>query len=218
MPQIRAGAPGCYSRLCVQERLHEDAVPVTSYNKTASPRRRRALTVTYLLFIYATLGIVRPIAEQLRAAGLLRSSVTLLFMVCSLLALTWRYTATDRIRLGLRVVLISSLLAIALFMPGLPEERLHFLTYGLLGWMICWSVEAGESNSLWATGRWLLPCLLVWLAGGIDELIQWWLPGRVFDLRDILFNGGAGTLGIGLFATGSRKSVPSPCPLERKSS
>ncbi len=105
----------------------------------------------------------------------------------------------------LRVVLITSLLALALFMDGMPEERLHFLTYGLLGWMICWSVEATENNSLWSRTGWLLPCLLVWLAGGTDELIQWWLPVRVFDVRDILFNGGGGMLGIALFATGSRR-------------
>ncbi len=109
----------------------------------------------------------------------------------------------------LRYVLITSLLLVALFMQGLPEERLHFLTYGLLGWLICWSVEAMDKKSIWHTAGWLFPCLLVWLAGAVDELIQWWLPVRVFDVRDIVFNGTAGMLGIGLFATGSRKSAPS---------
>ena len=104
--------------------------------------------------------------------------------------------------MALRVLLITTLLVTALFMPGLPEERLHFLTYGLLGWLICWSIEAMEKNSLWSKTSWLLPCLLVCLAGGIDELIQWWLPVRVFDVRDILFNGVAGMMGIALFATG----------------
>ena len=172
---------------------------------------RWALTLSYLLFIYATLGVVRPVAEQLRSAGFLRPTVTLLFVVFSLMALSWRYATTGRNRMLLRVVLITSLLLIALFMPGLPEERLHFVTYGLLGWLICWSVEAMEENenSLWSRTGWLLPCLLVWLAGGIDELIQWWLPVRVFDIRDIIFNGVAGMLGIATFATGSRKSAPS---------
>ena len=174
-------------------------------NKSPSPRLRWALTLSYLFFIYATLGIVRPIVEQLRTAGFLSPTVTLLFVVFTLLALGWRYAATSRSRLIQRGVLITSLLAIALFMDGLPEERLHFLTYGLLGWLICWSVEAGESDSLWAKTGWLLPCLLVWLAGGIDELIQWWLPVRVFEVRDILINGVAGMLGIALFATGSRR-------------
>jgi len=127
------------------------------------------------------------------------------------MALGWRYATTGKKQILLRVVLLASLLLIGLFMQGLPEERLHFLTYGLLGWLICWSVEAREKNenSLWLKTGWLLPCLLVWLAGGIDELIQWWLPVRVFDVRDIVFNGVAGMLGIALFATGSRKSAPS---------
>ena len=150
-------------------------------------------------------------AEQLRTAGFLRATVTLLFVVFTVLALRWRYATTGRNQIRLRVVLITSLLLIALFMPGLPEERLHFLTYGLLGWLICWSVEAMEENenSLWSKTGWLLPCLLVWLAGGIDELIQWWLPVRVFDVRDIVFNGVAGMLGIAIFATGSLRSAPS---------
>ncbi|MEA2114970.1 MAG: VanZ family protein [Thermodesulfobacteriota bacterium] len=136
-------------------------------------------------------------------------------MAFTLPALRWRYATTAKNRMFLRVVLIMALLLIALFMPGLPEERLHFLTYGLLGWLICWSVEAMEENenSLWSRTGWLLPCLLVWLAGGIDELIQWWLPVRVFDVRDIIFNGVAGMLGIATFATGSLKSAPStPSP------
>jgi hypothetical protein len=132
-------------------------------------------------------------------------------VVFSVLALRWRYATTGRKEMLLRVVLITSLLLIALFMPGLPEERLHFLTYGLLGWLICWSVEVMKENenSLWSKNGWLLPCLLVWLAGGIDELIQWWLPVRVFDVRDIIFNGVAGMLGIATFATGNQKSAPS---------
>jgi glycopeptide antibiotics resistance protein len=54
---------------------------------------------------------------------------------------------------------------------------------------------------------WLIPCLLVWLAGGIDELIQWWLPNRVFDVRDIVFNGTAGMAGVALFGTGRQEST-----------
>ena len=181
------------------------------------PRLRWALTLTYILFIYATLGVVRPIAEQLRTAGFLRPTVTILFVVSILPTMGWRYTTTGRKRMVLRVVLITSLLVIGLFMDGLPEERLHFLIYGLLGWMICWSIEASENSSLRSKTGWLLPCLLVWLAGTIDELIQLWLPVRIFDVRDILFNGVAGMLGIALFATGNRKGPPSARLLERNS-
>ncbi len=146
-------------------------------------------------------------AEQLRTAGLLRISVILLFTACTFLALGWRYRTSSKGRLTLRLALIALLTAVALFMKGLPEERLHFLTYGLLGWMICWSLESGQQNRLRGAAGWLFAGVLVWLAGGIDECIQWWLPGRVFDIRDILFNGIAGMLGISLFATGIRRDT-----------
>lgn len=68
--------------------------------------------------------------------------------------------------------------------------------YSLLGWLLAWSLEEKKVSPL-------LPLLLAWLAGTGDELIQGLLPDRVFDLRDILFNGLAGTAGTALFATGS---------------
>jgi hypothetical protein len=161
---------------------------------------RRILTLAYLLCIYATLAVVRPLAEQLRSAGMLRWSVLLLFAGCIVAAAAWRYKESDRKRITIRTLLLILLALIALFLPGLPEERIHFLTYGLLGWMICWSMEPCRPISV---RFWLTALLFVWLAGGIDELIQWQLPSRVFDLRDIVFNGTAGMLGIALFATGT---------------
>ncbi|XOF34560.1 MAG: hypothetical protein ACL93V_04510 [Candidatus Electrothrix sp. YB6] len=171
---------------------------------------RILLTTAYLLTIYSTLGIARPAAEFLRTKGLLIPTVILLFIGFTPLILFWRYTAIRQKQLFLRILLMTALLCIAVLIPALPEERLHFLTYGLAGWLICWSQEAmigrseaAERNRL--KKLWLVPCLLVWLAGGVDELIQWVLPTRVFDIRDILFNSIAGTAGVTLFATGRRE-------------
>ncbi|MCI5158485.1 MAG: VanZ family protein [Candidatus Electrothrix sp. AUS1_2] len=167
---------------------------------------RITLTVAYLLSIYCTLGIARPIVEYLRPTGLLLPAVIVLFTGCMPLALFWRYRIISRTRFLLRILLIIGLLCAAFLIAALPEERLHFLTYGLAGWLICWSLEATPLFSTLSQKNrfliWLIPCLLVWAAGGIDELIQWWLPNRVFDIRDIVFNATAGITGIALFATG----------------
>jgi len=168
---------------------------------------RIALTVTYLLCLYSTLGIVRPVAEYLRTAGILLPTVFLLFTVFAPAALFWRYKQINRNQFLVRIILLLILVCLAALISALPEERLHFLTYGVAGWFICWSLEesitaSASSKQHRMTTHWLLPCLLVWLAGGIDELIQWRLPSRVYDIRDILFNSIAGTAGVALFDTG----------------
>jgi glycopeptide antibiotics resistance protein len=180
-----------------------------------STRLRITLTLAYLLCIYTTLGIARPLAEHLRSTGILLPTVITLFGGSLPLALFWRYSKINRKQFLLRILLIITLLCCAFLISALPEERLHFLTYGLAGWLICWSMETTpffsntqeKSRFLCQFFTWLIPCLLVWLAGGIDELIQWWLPNRVFDVRDIVFNGTAGMAGVALFGTGRQESA-----------
>jgi hypothetical protein len=160
-------------------------------------RLRSSITALYLFCLYASLGVARPAAEYLRAKNLLRLTVLALFMLALPAVLRWRAAASGRTKMLLRLTLIVLLLTAAFLLAKTPEERLHFLTYGLLGWLIAWSLEEKKVSPL-------LPLLLIWTAGTGDELIQGLLPDRVFDLRDILFNGLAGTAGIALFATGGR--------------
>lgn len=56
------------------------------------------------------------------------------------------------------------------------EERLHFILFGGLGFV---------SLLLWRPLPGLLLCCL---AAGGDELLQWFLPSRVGDWRDVGFN------------------------------
>jgi hypothetical protein len=165
---------------------------------------RISISLGYLLLIYSTLGIARPIAEFLRSAGLLKLTVILLFCSATLLLTVWRYRIAGTKRRIIRLCLTGILLGIAATVEALPEERLHFITYGLLGWMVCWSFENIQQPARPILRHWIIPCLLVWLAGTVDELIQWWLPMRVFDVRDIVFNAVAAMNGIALFATGRK--------------
>jgi VanZ family protein len=163
---------------------------------------RSSVTAAYLFCLYASLGIARPVAEYLRARNLLRLTVLALFTLALPAVLRWRAAAAGRTKMLLRLALVAMLLTAAFVLAKTPEERLHFLTYSLLGWLLAWSLEEKNVSPL-------LTLLLVWLAGTGDELIQGWLPDRVFDLRDILFNGLAGTAGTALFATGASRGFRS---------
>ncbi len=56
------------------------------------------------------------------------------------------------------------------------EERLHFLVFGAFG------LAAGRAFPI------ALAVTLGVAAAGLDELLQWWLPDRVGDWRDVGFN------------------------------
>jgi VanZ family protein len=165
---------------------------------------RAAITGAYLLCLYASAGIARPAVEHLRASNLLRLTVAVLFTAALPMAFGWRRKAAGWRRMLLRAGIVVLLLAAAHFLTKTPEEKLHFLAFGLLGWLMSWSLE-NKSASLF------LPVVCVWLAGIGDELLQGLLqgllPGRIFDLRDILFNGIGGTAGAAMFATGRTDAV-----------
>lgn len=73
-----------------------------------------------------------------------------------------------------------------------PAERLHLLMYGVLSATVFWAMKLDVS-----TNRiYIYTTLLVFLLGAIDETIQFLLPMRRFDVRDIMLNWTSGGLGI----------------------
>jgi hypothetical protein len=172
-----------------------------------SRRERRLWSAAGLCvaLIYSTLSLARPIAEALRERNLLGFVVGLVFIgIAGLIA--WHLAVA---RPGRRAVLTVALiggvyLVLLTAIPMLPEERLHFLEYGLVAILIYEALqerrahltEVGSS----APGADPWPFLIAFLAtatlGWIDEGIQAVLPNRVYDLRDVGFNALAGLLGL----------------------
>jgi VanZ family protein len=72
-----------------------------------------------------------------------------------------------------------------------PEEAVHFIEYGLLGFFLFRALRhyIGDKSVYFAA------FLLGTLVGTFDEILQWIVPGRYFDLRDV----GLNALSTGLF-------------------
>ena len=112
---------------------------------------------------------------------------------------------TIRERRGLRYGLIAGAIAIGtsyslLTATGVPNvdavERFHFVEYGLLT-LLFFRVWRGLP---WRAAA-VLSFTAVLLVGTLDEWIQWFVPGRVGEWRDVLLNSVA--IGSGLmFALG----------------
>lgn len=77
-----------------------------------------------------------------------------------------------------------------------PAEKIHILEYVILSFLVYNALRLDLnrfSKKLYVTG--LLFCLA---AGLIDELIQIYIPSRVFDWRDVLVNAGSSAVGFGI--------------------
>jgi len=173
---------------------------------SAREQRLWILAGSCLLLIYSSLYIARTVTNWLRDANLLRLVVGGSF----LLAATWVGFGLLRSRPGWRVwlalVAIAAGYAVLLSRFELPEERLHFLEYGVIGGLVFAALverqknrwdESGESQSrrapVWpAVGAFVI----TGIAGWIDEGIQEILPNRFYDLRDVAMNAAAGALAV----------------------
>jgi len=155
------------------------------------------IVLAYVMLIYATLGSVRCLSDALRGWGLL-GGVTLgiLLLLCGVVIAAGLRRPLSRGARGLVVLLLGGMVSGTLFLLPLPEERLHVVEYGILGWLLGWALSrSGKWPTWWGAG-----VLLAWLIGCGDEMIQRLLPNRVFDVHDILLNGIAGMIGLTIFA------------------
>ncbi len=83
-----------------------------------------------------------------------------------------------------KLLIGAGFIVISMLLP--PVERVHVLLFGLFGFL---------SQRLFGTKVALIICLTV---SGLDELLQYFLPDRVGDLRDVLTNAVSSILGIKL--------------------
>jgi VanZ family protein len=91
---------------------------------------------------------------------------------------------------------------------GIPE-RSHLIEYSVLAIFIhkAFAERVSQGNKIAMPA--LLSFAVTFLIGVLDECIQLFLPNRVFDALDILFNGIAVTLAIGsnVFLVWVRKRI-----------
>lgn len=149
-----------------------------------------------LFLIYASLYIARPVAEYLRDRNLLRLVVSLTFILTGAIVF-WRILLG---RPGMRVLvtlmlLTGGFLVVLLGIPMLPEERLHFIEYGLFAGLVFGALrERRRRGAATLVSPFTGALALTFVAGWVDEGIQAILPNRVYDPRDVAFNTAAGVI------------------------
>ncbi len=140
----------------------------------------------YILLIYITIPVGRyltPLAAKLKII----ENLIIIFSFVGLLLYTIYIKNLNKILFSIIIIIIFSYL---IFSLKLPEERLHYIEYGILGFMIFKTLKNSSTKNL------IYGITFVFAIGIIDEIIQYFLPNRVGDIRDIFMNLGGGALGL----------------------
>jgi len=80
-----------------------------------------------------------------------------------------------------------------------PVEAIHFLEYGLLGFLLYRALKIRTKD----VGIYFIAFLIGCLVGILDEILQWIVPFRYWDIRDV----GLNALASGLFQVGLWKGI-----------
>ncbi|NQT95495.1 MAG: VanZ family protein [Candidatus Omnitrophica bacterium] len=99
------------------------------------------------------------------------------------------------IKKKLTVVLLvccSLIFAVVIWQFKLTEEKIHFFEYGLLGFL----AYRAFNIDIKGFRAYIFTFILIFILGWTDEGIQYILPNRYYDLRDVLMNAGGGLMGL----------------------
>ena len=146
-----------------------------------SNTNRWILRIVYTLIVLVALPWVRAIWNFI---GDKTGAVIIILLYAGSVIGYYLYT-----RKILFIICLSILIALIFIWVPLPVERIHFIEYGIMGWL---AYRAGGKKAF----------IYVIAVGIIDEIIQGILPNRIYDMRDIWMNIIGGGLGMILAGCG----------------
>jgi hypothetical protein len=137
---------------------------------------------------------MRPVLNFLKRTlgSYLDLGVGIIFLIILSLILTHIIRNHGRYGTGqyLWFFLISGFYGLVIYIVRIPEGQVYFIEYGILSALIYIALTHDINNKY----IYFVSAAVVFAFGTIDEVIQWILPNRVFDIRDIVINGVAGVL------------------------
>ena len=121
--------------------------------------------------------------------------VSLILIVLTLLLFIFKIRKKGRLINTLVFIIILIIAIILILQLEIPEEKMHFVEFGTLGWIAGRDLIKRNKK----TKRAILAFVICILVGILQESLQLLLPYRYFQWRDILFNNLGSTLGLILY-------------------
>ena len=146
--------------------------------------------------IYSLIFIGRPLSGYLRERDMLTNAfwVAIWLTLGTVIWHGWK-RKIGKIEIGVWLGVAAVYLLLLLRM-AVPEERSHLIEYSVLAVFVHEALKERGSNGakVWQPA-WLAILITVGI-GLLDEIIQLFVPGRVLDPMDMLFNSGAAIMAI----------------------
>ena len=154
-------------------------------------------TLVVILGIIATLGLGQTLAGYVNDNSFI--GVWLFLLGCFLVMLVAITSGLNfRIR-GVEIIVLLGIAAVYLLIfvrMAIPTERSHLIEYGVLGLFIFEALKERKAQGRAVPYTAVLAIGAATFIGMVDETIQLWIPGRVFDVQDMVFNFLAATMAV----------------------
>ena len=178
------------------------------------PKKRIFLSWFLVILCVLSIFLIVPIARTIRnfveanwGASLFGYSV-LFVVICAFLFFLYFLWFRLNIRAVSNYLWLAAVVFVYVYFTislwDRPEEAIHFLEYGILGFLLYQALR----HHIRDKGIYFIAFLMGALVGIIDEALQWMIPRRVWDFRDL----GINALSVGLFLVavwrGIRPNLP----------
>lgn len=182
----------------VQVRSLYKCKSMTEVKSIWTSKREKYLWLCVVIVIFAILSILfmgQPLVRQLRSQDV-QAVFFLIGLLLVALAIILHGIRAKPGKLELSVIIgVAAVYIMFIFRLGAPE-RSHLIEYSVLAILIHKALLERSKYRTLTLKPGLLAFILAFSFGVLDESIQYFIPTRVFDVEDIIFNGSAVSMAL----------------------
>ncbi len=158
------------------------------------------ITIFFSIYIILSAIFMRQAWEFAESIVGINALNYFLLFLCLSLSL-WLIYLSNKSKIRFLNIFLSSLiyLGVTIFAARQPfiSERAHVIEFAFLGWLVAKDLSKPEKKSFLV--KLVFAAIYTGTIGYLAEGFQKFLPGRVYDIRDIITNVLSGLIGIGIF-------------------
>lgn len=157
------------------------------------------ILIAYIAFVYSTLSATpsfsRLLSKLFGRGFSFAVNISIIIIIAAAIAFFYRRLKARRPAVYIGLAAVFSIYLFFVFnWTKLPAERMHLIEYGLMSYFVLRIMDGIRPIAV----KYFCVIMSVTAIGVCDELIQWFLPNRVCDIKDMALNAVSGVLALAL--------------------